>query len=82
METLVTGIVVAAGLAKLVTRLLDLWKCSVSVDARAAPVAIEKNCKATPGTVVVVAPDSVRTTLQQPSAEQVQGILDKFATRK
>jgi hypothetical protein len=82
IETVVAGILLAKGLANLIVRLLPIWQCGIVVDARAARILTEKNCDLPRGTVLVINPDGTRSRIPQPSAPQIQSLVENFARPK
>jgi hypothetical protein len=81
-ETVVAGILLAKGLANLIVRLLTMWQCGVVVDARTSRISTERNCDLPKGTVLVIDPGGVRSTIARPSAAQLQSLVDKFPAVK
>jgi len=81
-ETLVGGVLLAKGLAKLVVRLSSIWKTGIEVDARAARVLTRKNSDLPSDIVLVIGPDGTRSKLQRPSESQLQALIDSFTRSK
>ena len=81
-ETLVGGVLLAKGLAKLVVRLSSIWKSGIEVDARAARVVTKKNSDLPSDTVLVISPDGTRSKIQQPSESQLQALIENFTRSK
>lgn len=82
VDTVVAGVLVAKGLANLVVRLLSIWQCGVQVDARVNLITTEKNCELPRGTMLVLNRDGSRSRMEQPSAAQIQSLVEKFPPPK
>lgn len=82
IETIVACVIVAKGLANLISRLLSTWSSGVVVDARSSRISVEKDRKLPRGTVRVISPDGARTEMSQPSVQQIEARVEKFARPK
>lgn len=78
VDTVVAGVLVAKGFANLVVRLLSIWQCGVQVDARVNLITTEKNCELPRGTMLILNRDGSRSRTEQPSAAQIQSLVEKF----
>ena len=81
VEIVIIGIVALTGLTNIIIRLSQLWVCGSVVDARGRRVLIERSCDLPRGTVVLIAPDGVRTQLEKPSEVSLMKILSAFKTK-
>jgi hypothetical protein len=82
METVVAGIVLAKGLARVVIRLLPSWKCGIVIDGRGSRVLTEKNCDLPHGTVLIINTNNTRSKLVQPTESEIQFQIEGLALSK
>ena len=59
-----------------------MWQSGVVVDARTSRISTERNCHLPKGTALMIDPAGVRSTMAQPSAAQLQSIVEKFPGAK
>lgn len=74
----IIGTVLAHSLIKLISRLIQLWKCGVIVDARKPKLMVEKNCELPRGSVLILNADGTQATLHQVTEEQLKVKLGKL----
>jgi len=76
IEIVIVGILVTNALANLVAHLWRLWKCGIIVDTRGSTVLTQKNCDLPQGTVLMISPDGVETTLDEPTDIELKTLID------
>ncbi len=74
----ILGTVLAHSLIKLISRLIQLWKCGVIVDARKPKLVVEKNCELPRGSVLILNADGTQATLHKVTEEQLKVKLGKL----